>query len=440
MSIKIHHGANGSYKTSGAIQDDAIPAIKEGRVIVTNIRGFTLDSVHEVFPDCPESVDVINLSMESTDDLDKMRRWFQWVPRGAFIIFDETQILFPKSWRDSDLSSFNYPGGLEAAKSADRPTGWLDAWTRHRHWNWDIVLTTPNIRYIREDIRLTCEKAYLHSNLAVIGIKGRYKEAMHDAQENRPPMDGSTIVEIKKIKSDTFKLYQSTATGIAQDTRAGKSLFLSPKILGLVGLVAALGYSVFSSDPASILSGTTAAQAVGAGPSPVTSSSGVSRPPAGASAAVVPGAVGAGKGRRMADLDHPYQDFRLFVLGSIAGLFDGQKKTAVMFDVESEDGRRFQQTAEDLVQVGYKVEVLSSCLVRLVRHRWQGYVYCRGTAPAAPGAAPGAPRLPVSTSPVVASSSSGPALYGMPSPAASPAPGTAPGAAPASSAPAIASR
>ncbi|HHX7062621.1 TPA: zonular occludens toxin domain-containing protein, partial [Pseudomonas aeruginosa] len=24
MSIKIHHGPNGSYKTSGAIQDDAV--------------------------------------------------------------------------------------------------------------------------------------------------------------------------------------------------------------------------------------------------------------------------------------------------------------------------------------------------------------------------------------------------------------------------------
>ncbi|HEP9310628.1 TPA: hypothetical protein VDV39_005850, partial [Pseudomonas aeruginosa] len=27
MSIKIHHGPNGSYKTSGAIQDDAVPAL-----------------------------------------------------------------------------------------------------------------------------------------------------------------------------------------------------------------------------------------------------------------------------------------------------------------------------------------------------------------------------------------------------------------------------
>lgn len=39
VSIKIHHGPNGSNKTSGARQDDAVPALKDGRVIITNIRG-----------------------------------------------------------------------------------------------------------------------------------------------------------------------------------------------------------------------------------------------------------------------------------------------------------------------------------------------------------------------------------------------------------------
>ncbi|EZN80132.1 zonular occludens toxin domain-containing protein, partial [Pseudomonas aeruginosa] len=197
MSIKIHHGPNGSYKTSGAIQDDAVPALKDGRVIITNVRGFTLERAYQVFPDLPNTAEIINLDLESLEDLEKTRTWFQWAPRGAFLIFDETQLLFPKSWREKDLERFDYPGGPEAAHAADRPMGWLDAWTRHRHFNWDIVLTTPNISYIRDDIRMTCEMAYKHSNLAVIGIPGRYKEAQHDAQLNRPPADG-TIIEYKR--------------------------------------------------------------------------------------------------------------------------------------------------------------------------------------------------------------------------------------------------
>ncbi|HEJ4774917.1 TPA: hypothetical protein SMR50_006419, partial [Pseudomonas aeruginosa] len=50
MAIKIHHGPNGSYKTSGAIQDDLIPAIKKGRVIITNVRGLTRERIFQVMP------------------------------------------------------------------------------------------------------------------------------------------------------------------------------------------------------------------------------------------------------------------------------------------------------------------------------------------------------------------------------------------------------
>ncbi|HHE5722686.1 zonular occludens toxin domain-containing protein, partial [Pseudomonas aeruginosa] len=55
MAIKIHHGPNGSYKTSGAIQDDLIPAIKKGRVIITNVRGLTRERIFQVMPETPSS-------------------------------------------------------------------------------------------------------------------------------------------------------------------------------------------------------------------------------------------------------------------------------------------------------------------------------------------------------------------------------------------------
>lgn len=109
MSIKIHHGPNGSYKTSGAIQDDAVPALKDGRVIITNVRGFTLERAYQVFPDLPNTAEIINLDLESLEDLEKMRTWFQWAPRGAFLIFDETQLLFPKSWREKTSSASTTP-------------------------------------------------------------------------------------------------------------------------------------------------------------------------------------------------------------------------------------------------------------------------------------------------------------------------------------------
>lgn len=382
MAIKIHHGPNGAYKTSGAIQDDAIPAIHAGRVIITNIRGFTLDNVLAEFPDAPKSLEVINLSMESSEDLAKMRSWFMWAPRGAFLIFDETQILFPKSWREKDLEKFDYPGGIEAAKAADRPTEWLDAWTRHRHWNWDIVLTTPNIKYIRDEIRLTCEKAYLHSNLGLLGpavkfiLRSDYKEAMHDAQENRPGADG-TIVEFKKIKPSTFRLYQSTATGVFTDTTAGKSLFASPKILGLLALITlAVGY-VLTSDGASIFtcgvscedgqaaSATTALASVGGSGSP-------------APVAAQP-ATGAQTDKRPPVVEnHPLAGYTFKVRAAMSGFRNEKARDVFLIEVVDKDGLYFIQTGDQLKALGYQLTFRSECYIEMRRDAWTGSAICQG--------------------------------------------------------------
>lgn len=384
MSIKIHHGPNGSFKTSGALQDDAVPAIKEGRTIITNIRGFTLDTVYEVFPDCPKTTEIINLSMESTDDLEKLRRWFMWAPRGAFLIFDETQILFPKSWREKDLEQFDYPGGIEKAKEADRPTSWLDGWTRHRHWNWDVILTTPNIRYIRDDIRLTCEKAYLHANLALIGIKGRYKEAMHDAQENRPHADGSSIVELKKISPSTFQLYESTATGQVRDTSAGKNLLFSPKILGLLGFIAILGYSIFFSESSSLLTGGLTHRAAEKTTDPTAQTPGQDPP---APAAVVSNDPTRSESREPDFLNqdkpgsHPFWDRTIVVKAAMSGFHNEKGKQLILFHLLDENGFAFAQSSNDLRALGYRMRVITPCYVELRRNEWNGVALCQGTDP-----------------------------------------------------------
>ncbi|MWK58751.1 hypothetical protein GO594_22440 [Pseudomonas otitidis] len=382
MSIKIHHGPNGSYKTSGALQDDAIPALLQGRVIITNIRGFTLDRAYTVFPDLPNTSEIINLSLESLTDLERMRTWFQWAPRGAFIIFDETQLVFPKSWRDSDLKRFDFPGGPEAAAEADRPMGWLDAWTRHRHFNWDIVLTTPNIAYIRDDIRMTSEMAYRHSNLAVIGIPGRYKEAQHDAQINRPPMEG-TVIEYKRIKKQTFALYDSTATGAHHDTKAGKSLFRSPKLLLLLVFIAAcVGFSAWmgpvtfgvappaetaaapaqTSDP-NQLQGTGQPGAVVAAPGD----------PAGSLLPGVP--VGLQPGSPPVQLAHPFGDRRISIIGT---LYMADKGVIYLFQMTDAQGQVINLNSWQLMASGYRFKPQGECVVRVTYEDWESRFTCQG--------------------------------------------------------------
>ena len=388
MSIKIHHGPNGSYKTSGAIQDDAVPALKEGRVIITNVRGFTLERAYEVFPDLPNTAEIINLDLESLADLDRMRSWFQWAPRGAFLIFDETQLLFPKSWREKDLEKFDYPGGPEAAHEADRPMGWLDAWTRHRHFNWDIVLTTPNISYIRDDIRMTCEMAYKHSNLAVIGIPGRYKEAQHDAQLNRPPADG-TIVEYKRIKKQTFALYQSTATGKTQDTKAGKSLLRSPKLVFLLALLACTIGFVSYMGPLKVVGGNTAqapaepavafAPGTAAAPAQTAAVAPAARPPAPEPVPAQP--LPDRPTDPPAELNpHPFAGRAITIT---AHLYSKKKGDQYMFAFIDAEGRRLDLTSWELVGSGYAIRSKGACVAELMYERWKQTVTCAG-APSRP--------------------------------------------------------
>lgn len=383
MSIKIHHGPNGSYKTSGAIQDDAVRALKEGRLIITNVRGFTLERVLQVMPELPSTVDITNLDLESLDDMERMRTWFQWAPRGAFIIFDETQLVFPKAWRERDLERFDFPGGPEEAAKADRPMNWLDGWTRHRHWNWDIVLTTPNIAYIRDDIRMTCEMAYKHSNLAVIGISGRYKEAQHDAQVNRPPMEG-TVIEYKRIQPDTFKLYQSTATGVTQDTKAGKSLLRSPKLLALLAfmailVVALLSLGGVSFGPANVAPATDADPADSPAPAP-----GPLQAPDSPSAALRIPNVAGGKAAVPAPVlnNHPFAGRSFVLRGVIKAKREGKPVQLGQVDVIDDSGGVLRQSFADLYQLGYLIRVRSDCFVD-IQHPlgFEGTAICAGTHP-----------------------------------------------------------
>lgn len=380
MAIKIHHGPNGSYKTSGAIQDDLIPAIKKGRYIITNIRGLTRERVFQVFPDTPSSLEVLNLELEDPDDLERMRNWFTWAPRGAFIIFDETQLIFLKSWREGDLKQFDFAGGPKAAKEADRPMNWLDAWTRHRHFNWDVILTTPNICYIRDDIRNTAEKAYLHSNLAVIGISGRYKETQHAAIENRPPAR-DTIVELKKINKETFRLYDSTATGLVTDTIAGKSIFKQPKVLLFMAIPAiAIGSVIHDGGPSFIAGPSLPPASVG---SAASSSAAVplSGPVAAARPASSPAAVPAGVLDRQSAysapaVDHPFTGRTIDVH---AGVRSEAGRRSYLFSITAPDGRVLTLTDRELAAAGYLVSGVSECVVRLRYEAWTAFAICQGS-------------------------------------------------------------
>ena len=278
MSIKIHHGPPGSYKTSSAMFEDFTRAAIEGRPIVTNVRGVddparireklkpVIDAQMraKLFPtgrrlrfwvrslmrgrinDAVRKVrharksarekiaqfDLKAIDTKTTAGLEEMRTFFHWAPPGTFFLIDEVNTVFPKTWRPSDLARYDYPGGVDQARVDQRPPDLVTALEMHRHWNWDFVLTTPHIRKVHDFLIQSAEKAYRHKNAATIGIPGRFWVYMHDADNAGKAKADIELQQIKRIPKWVYSLYSSTATGAVRDTISGQNIFKRPGVVG----------------------------------------------------------------------------------------------------------------------------------------------------------------------------------------------------------------
>jgi zona occludens toxin len=368
MSIKVHHGPPGSYKTSGAVQDDFVRWAKEGRTIVTNVRGLTQRHIDDTHPEW--ECEIISVDTDTVAGRDRLSRWYQWVPTGAFLLIDEAQRIFPKRWREKDLAALDE--GYQPDVS-ERPTDWLDAWTRHRHFNWDMVLTTPNVRLIRDDILECSEMLYAHKNMAVLGdlpgFKGAYMEAMH-----APGTTSKTPIAARRrtIQKQTWGLYESTATGNIADTTAGQSIFKNPKMLVLLGTLAVatvfLGRSVVGGDHFLFDGAQAAVEPI----DPVT--------PAPGSTAETARTVSR----------HTLEPSQTGDMGAYLTLLDGHSlklKGAIkrvkdgewfhLFEVTGEQGR-FELTGGELEALGYTVEGLGVCAVKIHGGPTPVTVLCKG--------------------------------------------------------------
>lgn len=392
MSIKCYWGSNGSYKSASAVEYDIIPELLAGRVVVTNIRGCTLSKCLEQYPNIPDSAELIYIDTSVAGSMAKLQSWFRWAPHGALIVLDEVQNIHRREWRDKDLDQFilnveengvKRCATYEEAEQLGQPYDFLDAFTRHRHFNWDIVFTTPNIKYLRTDIRNTTEACYRQANGALLGFKGRFKRSMHDADENKPT--NGALTQTLSIKKKTFKCYNSTSTGKVQDTRAGTNIFKSPRLLlSLACCVGAFVYA-FSSDGLDLLFNPPAtadithiktidseriSQSLDSNQVPVAqdSISGSDSP-----AADIPA-------KQNTDLDIIQEDYFSEYDATIS-YFEGFQSGKVVyflieFDKWKQSGQSFSMSSGELVRIGYRFKWLSECAVMLYFGKSKRLVTC----------------------------------------------------------------
>lgn len=408
MSIKIHHGPPGSYKTSGAVMDDFVPAVLAGRVVVTNVRGLNdSDLVRKVLSKppslfrrdlkywplkpviVPDTFNIIWVDTTTNAGRLKLLTFFHWVPSGAFLLIDEAQFVFPKALTAKQVQALDYPGGVEAAAKANKPPDFLTAFDMHRHYNWDIVLTTPCISKIRGDIRDAAEGAFKHRNSAMVGLKGRYREGFHSAEDTGKSDSDIITNRGRKIKPFVWRLYASTATGNFTDTTAGLSLLKNPRILLLVSalmliggyllrapapkpLRQAFGAGAMATAAPGAQSATPAAQAAGV-PAVPAAANAADRLGTGSVAAPVPVAETASKAPPAPE--RPYKDFQFRLLGSTIW------KNAFHIHIQATtETRKVLLSDADLVAAGYQWRLIAPCHAVLTFAGVNYPVYCSQSA------------------------------------------------------------
>ncbi|MBG0758693.1 toxin [Vibrio cidicii] len=290
MAIFIRTGANGSYKSAYTAYFVIYEALKAGRVVVTNIEGMQpLDVIEKRMGiTFPSTTRLIRIFSRDKEGIELWQHFFCWCPLGALIVIDECQDIFSKnigfrmekiSYRplsefldklppdyESFFNSRYTPAdmtNLDAGEVDDRgraeydeqgriiyPLSFNEGFQRHRKYNWDIHLLSPDWGQIDSAIRAPAEEAYFHKGRdAYFWAKRCPYIYKHQKNVSTPviPKGKDPNLTKQKIPLEAFLLYKSTSTGVARDSGAMNMLFRNPKLMGVLLLgVLCMGYFAYA--------------------------------------------------------------------------------------------------------------------------------------------------------------------------------------------------
>lgn len=193
MSIFAYVGMPGSGKTYDVVANQIMPALKGGRLVVTNIP-LHEDVIREAVPDAKLSSFPTEQIAQSPELLD------QYALPGCVLVLDEV-------WRI-------WPAGQ---KSNQVPEPFRKLLAEHRHMvdedgnSMQIVLVTQDLAQIGAFARLLVEQTFYHTKLTHVGAAGSYRiDVYQGPQQGANPPRGSRLREIfGRYDKAVFAFYKS---------------------------------------------------------------------------------------------------------------------------------------------------------------------------------------------------------------------------------------
>lgn len=259
MAIKIRHGSNGSYKSATAVWFDLLPALRQGRIVVTNIQGMEdVETIEKRLGErFPPSAKILKIYSLTESGRYMWQNFYNWMPMGAYMIIDECQDIFSKTV-GFDMAKNVYQGIekfkeglpdwypdfytriLEKYKPEDEtidlddsgqtlfnenglirlPPTFEESISRHRHFNWDITFVTPNIKKLSTEVRACCEIAIHHKSKDSFFLTKR-KPRLYEHDPLATSFNSPKPEDCRRVKVPlaVHLLYKSTVTG--KTTKSG---------------------------------------------------------------------------------------------------------------------------------------------------------------------------------------------------------------------------
>lgn len=193
MSIYAYVGMPGSGKSYDVVANQIIPALKQGRRVVTNIP-LHMDVVRQLVPDAQ----VDELPLERIEVQPELIE--EYAKPGVVLIIDEC-------WR-------LWPSGL---KTHQVPEAYKTLLAEHRHRvdadgnAMVIVLVTQDLAQLAAFARQLVEQTFYHTKLTHVGSAGTYRiDIYRGPVTGANPPSGSRVREILgRYDKSIFKLYKS---------------------------------------------------------------------------------------------------------------------------------------------------------------------------------------------------------------------------------------
>lgn len=290
MAITIRTGSNGSYKSAYVVWFVILPALKAGRVVVTNIEGMEpLDIIAERLEiEFPSSTKLIRITSRDEEGEVLWRNWFCWCPLNALIVIDECQDLFSTNvgfkisdykykpldeflpflpdWYKGFFESRHVPvdkDTIQRAEIDDRgvaeydengriiyPKSFNEGFQRHRKYNWDIELLSPDWKQINSAFKGPAKDCYFHkANDAFFWQKRKpfiYSHSKAASTITLPNGKDPNLITVH-VPLEAHLLYKSTNTG--KDTETGGMNFLlkNPRFWFVVIIfLCCVGYIIYA--------------------------------------------------------------------------------------------------------------------------------------------------------------------------------------------------